>query len=551
MAAELESLIPDDTEPGGDGVVLTRLANRLVNRIPMLCTLKTFYDGKETVPTKAVPRNMDVTSSAIYRRFVDICPMNLASTIANAVITSQKPTGFRLVSDKTMRSTDADDMWQSSGMNLKSLNMLRDAAIYGAAYAQVFKVPNPSYVVRLSPWNTVVSDDKSAAIVYGFDMDNLQERITLYRLVRNDNGDVTDVYSRTAVREAKTRTLYSDSTDDEESVYATANDDTQKRPALQPQFQWLSAADSEPYDFAVKCGCLPIVQLKTPTGRGWFEPHIRTLSAIDQQRFQRFCIQEMQAFKQRWVSGDLPEYYTKQDPAVKAGRARAGDKIDYSTMFELGPAALWLMPKDAKMGESSVTDITPIVSAANTDIKQLAGASGTPLSILSPDVSGSAEGAKLTTRMLRLKVQDMNARANDAFVLLLRMALTASGENGDAYQERFETMWEPVETPSDLEQAQAASYVKGLLPVKTIMRRFLNMSEMDIAEAMQDLQDTAFATALSQENTLVNGKTSQQSAPTLDTAFGATLDTSLASDGGTFDMSADTGETLDSDNGAM
>ena len=62
-----------------------------MNRIPMLCRLKTFYDGKETVPTKAVPRNMDVTSSDIYRRFVDICPMNLASTIANAVITSEKP----------------------------------------------------------------------------------------------------------------------------------------------------------------------------------------------------------------------------------------------------------------------------------------------------------------------------------------------------------------------------------------------------------------------------------------------------------------------------
>ena len=85
MAVQLESLVPDDVEPGGDGVVLTRLANRLVNRIPMLCRLKTFYDGKETVPTKAVPRNMDVTSSDIYRRFVDICPMNLASTIANVV----------------------------------------------------------------------------------------------------------------------------------------------------------------------------------------------------------------------------------------------------------------------------------------------------------------------------------------------------------------------------------------------------------------------------------------------------------------------------------
>ena len=28
MAVQLESLVPDDVEPGDDGVVLTRLANR-------------------------------------------------------------------------------------------------------------------------------------------------------------------------------------------------------------------------------------------------------------------------------------------------------------------------------------------------------------------------------------------------------------------------------------------------------------------------------------------------------------------------------------------
>lgn len=524
MAGRLESLIPSDTEPGGDGVVLTRLANRLVRRLPTLCTLKTFYDGKETVPTRAIPANMDMTSSTVYRRFVDICPMNLASTIANAVITSQKPTGFRLVADRTMRSTEADNMWRSSGMNLKSLNMLRDASIYGASYAMVIPNPNPSHIIRLSPWDTVVSDDKSAAIVYGYNEDAGVERITLYRLVRDKNGEVTSVYSRTASHETDARSLYSNSPDDEESIYRLANDASQRRPSLQPLFEWETDATETGWEFAVECQCLPIVELKTPTGRGQFEPHIRTLSAVDQQRFQRFCIQEMQAFKQRWVSGDMPEYYTKQDPAVKAGRARAGDKIDYSGLLEMGPAALWLLPKDAKIGESSVTDITPIVSAANTDIKQLAGASGTPLSILSPDVSGSAEGAKLTTRMLRLKVEDMNARADDAFVLLLKMALTASRNDGNAYAERFETMWEPVETPSDLEQAQAANYVKNILPVKTIMRRFLNMSEMDIAEAMQDLQDTAFATALSRENALVDNKTASQAAPALSDTFTETLE---------------------------
>ena len=62
----------------------------------------------------------------------------------------------------------------------------------------------------------------------------------------------------------------------------------------------------------------------------------------------------MQAFKQRWISGDLPEYYKESDPAVKYGDAQAGQKVDYSTLFQMGPAALWLMPKGATVGSPAL-----------------------------------------------------------------------------------------------------------------------------------------------------------------------------------------------------
>lgn len=503
----ITSLVPGDDEPDGDGLVLTRLATRLQNRIPDLCTLKTFYDGREQVPLQSVPKSATSTASAIYRRFVDICPLNLAHTIVDAVVTSQHPTGFRLVADKTMRSTEADDMWDKCGMDVRALNMFMDASLYGAAYAMVFSKGSPSYIQRLSPWTTEISDDKDSAIVYGWSEDEQVERITLYRIIRNDAGQIQKVYSRTAKHETKARTLPSDSVDDEDTVYGIANDDSQKRPQLEAQFEWEGASSDGDWAFAVKCGCLPIVKMTTPNGKGQFESSLKTLKSIDQQRFQRLCIQEMQAFKQRWVQGDMPEYYQKNDPAVKANRARAGDKIDYSELFEMGPAALWLLPADAKIGESSITDITPIVTAASSDIKHLAGSTGTPLSILSPDTAGSAEGAKLTTRMLRLKVRDMNMRANDTFVLLLKMALTASGSN--ASEERFETTWEPIDLPTELEMAEAASQVKGVIPLKTIARRFLHMTETEIAEMIQDAQDTSFLNAMSQQNAALDANARQ------------------------------------------
>ena len=532
----ITSLVPGDDEPDGDGLVLTRLATRLQNRIPDLCTLKTFYDGREQVPLQSVPKSATSTASAIYRRFVDICPLNLAHTIVDAVVTSQHPTGFRLVADKTMRSTEADDMWDKCGMDVRALNMFMDASLYGAAYAMVFSKGSPSYIQRLSPWTTEISDDKDSAIVYGWSEDEQVERITLYRIIRNDDGQIQKVYSRTAKHETKARTLPSDSVDDEDTVYGIANDDSQKRPQLEAQFEWEGASSDGDWAFAVKCGCLPIVKMTTPNGKGQFESSLKTLKSIDQQRFQRLCIQEMQAFKQRWVQGDMPEYYQKNDPAVKANRARAGDKIDYSELFEMGPAALWLLPADAKIGESSITDITPIVTAASSDIKHLAGSTGTPLSILSPDTAGSAEGAKLTTRMLRLKVRDMNMRANDTFVLLLKMALTASGSN--ASEERFETTWEPIDLPSELEMAEAASQVKGVIPLKTIARRFLHMTETEIAEMIQDAQDTSFLNAMSRQSAALDANARQTE---------SLADSSYLDDTGSFSSDSSGSDGLSSD----
>lgn len=532
----ITSLVLGDDEPDGDGLVLTRLATRLQNRIPDLCTLKTFYDGREQVPLQSVPKSATSTTSAIYRRFVDICPLNLAHTIVDAVVTSQHPTGFRLVADKTMRSTEADDMWDKCGMDVRALNMFMDASLYGAAYAMVFSKGSPSYIQRLSPWTTEISDDKDSAIVYGWSEDEQVERITLYRIIRNDDGQIQKVYSRTAKHETKSRTLPSDSVDDEDTVYGIANDDSQKRPQLEAQFEWEGASSDGDWAFAVKCGCLPIVKMTTPNGKGQFESSLKTLKSIDQQRFQRLCIQEMQAFKQRWVQGDMPEYYQKNDPAVKANRAKAGDKIDYSELFEMGPAALWLLPADAKIGESSITDITPIVTAAASDIKHLAGSTGTPLSILSPDTAGSAEGAKLTTRMLRLKVRDMNMRANDTFVLLLKMALTASGSN--ASEERFETTWEPIDLPTELEMAEAASQVKGVIPLKTIARRFLHMTETEIAEMIQDAQDTSFLNAMSQQNAALDANAQQTE---------SLADSSYLDDTGSFPSDSSGSDGLSSD----
>lgn len=227
---------------------------------------------------------------------------------------------------------------------------------------------------------------------------------------------------------------------------------------------------------------------------GVFEPHLPLLASLDQQRFDRFCIQTMQAFRQRGIKGMKRLTYTEDDIQVINGQKKAGDQIDMSDAFAMGPAALWLLPDGCEIWESQVTDIQQWVTASSADVKQLAAATGTPLDVLSPDVAGSAEGAQLKRETLVMRVEDLNARANDALVRAMRMAMVAEGDKSAA-SERFETVWAPIAPNSELSEAQTASFLKEVLAPKTLMRQYLHMTETEISEAMQDMAENTYQNA--------------------------------------------------------
>ena len=72
------------------------------------------------------------------------------------------------------------------------------------------------------------------------------------------------------------------------------------------------------------------------------------------------------------------------------------------------------------------------------------------------------------------------------------------------------------------------------------MRLCYGMTEIDIAEAMQDLMDTQFANALAAENKAVDGKTSSEKQDMLDDGFdNADIDADTDDD----DLSVDDGSS--------
>lgn len=491
----VQNVSDDDAE---DAYWLTTLANELANRQRRLCTLRTFYDGHEMVPSATIPTSVNLDAYAVYKRFIELCPTNFARIIADSVSSRQRPLGFRLVSDKATRSVEADQCWNDNHMDLKARQVMHDVAVYGSGYLAVSGMREIDVIEALSPWTTAVSEDDDAAVVYTFDALNEMEHLYLFRLIRDtETGQPVEVRMRCASREASERTVISES--DTKTIYNVANDASVVLPSFSTNFEWDEerTPKKDSYWWALQCKCLPVVRLGSGSGMGQFEPHMGLIQSIDQERFQRFCIQEMQAFRQRAVKGKLPTVYKDTDPDVLSGKVNAGDRIDYGDIFAMGPAALWMLPEDCDIWESQVTDIQQLVTSASSDVKHLAAASGTPLDILSPDVAGSASGANLKREGLVYKIQDLNARANDAFVKVLRMALTVQSGNGSqAADERFETVWDAITSESELSMAQAANFAKDVIPAKTIMRRFLHMTETEISEAMQDMADATYQNAL-------------------------------------------------------
>ncbi|WP_344850760.1 hypothetical protein, partial [Kribbella ginsengisoli] len=155
--------------------------------------------------------------------------------------------------------------------------------------------------------------------------------------------------------------------------------------------------------------------------------------------------------------------------------------------------------------ESQSTDVTPWTTALQNEMKQLADMSMTPFGINSNDTGGSASGADLKREGVLFKAQDLNERADDALVRIMRMALVLDGKT-DAADEDFTTLWLPIMPIQYSDPASAASQLNGIVSGDMIKRKVLGWSEQDIEDDrraldMQTLNGTAQSVAAEQAGT--------------------------------------------------
>jgi len=444
----------DPSTPGTPDWWLDRLATRLGDGFPRLGRLRAHWLGEAPVPDGG-----GEAMRAAYRRFKDLARLNVAELIAEAVTSRMVPAGFKTsTADDDEGDREAMARWTANHMGVQARDLFTDMAVYGCGYLRVSGDDGALSVP--SPWLTAVEPvparpwESSAALLAGWDAQAGEDCLLLWW--QDDAG----VWARLAARPGRVSSI----------------PDSGQRWSPSRSWEWAGGPER------VGLSRVPVVACRAKKGLGQFERHLAALDRINHTIFQRLAITVMQAFRQRWISGDLPDEYPE-------GHPQAGRKIDYEDIFKSGPAAMWRLPFGAKVEESAYTDVTPLLTAVKDELRQLAAVSQTPLYLLDPDAAtGSAAGASASRETLVFKVEDLCARAGDALATAMALSFEASGGRRDD----IEVVWKPADRASLSEKAQAASQAAGSLPRRTIWREIWQMTPDRFAQAEQDAADEAF-----------------------------------------------------------
>lgn len=244
---------------------------------------------------------------------------------------------------------------------------------------------------------------------------------------------------------------------------------------------------------------VPVVEFLNRNGIGEFEPHLDILDRINHMLLQRMVIATMQAFRQRALkvdSEDMPD----KDPDT-------GEEIDYDDIFAADPGAMWRLPKNADLWESSVTDLTPMLTSVKDDVLHLAATTRTPLTMFTPDAATqTAEGAQLQREGLVFKVGDRETRATSPLAQVFALAFTfdpdnrfadVGGEQADrADLDRLDVDWMPAERYSLAERAAASvQAAQAQVPWRTRGAEIWGFTPAELDRQESERQDDALFAA--------------------------------------------------------
>lgn len=423
----------------------------------------------------------------------DMSRNNLAKMITNATVDRLGILGFRSEAD----SDEAGDMivkqaFEKDGMGHRAAEAMTLACGYRKSYLYVHPTTKKQRVVP--PTNGCVISDidgepVAAVVVHRELYRDLDVAEFFFREVDEDTGEAKGpVHMRVATKDAPKRSKNHANRGSRQNELTVTEYDIEMPLSVRMTTGWTWWKQR-----TMEVDEIPVTPMTNKEGKNEFEDNVEVLDRINHMIFQRVIIVTMQAFRQRAVKGNLPEY------------DKAGNPIDYQEMFEPGPSSLWALPEGAEIWESTPPEITGILEAVKADVRDLASATYTPSTYLSDSGSNSAEGAQLQRENYLSKVEDRKRRFGAKWKRHISILMKVLGRPERSNMEHLEIIWEPSAVNTLTDQAAAFASLKSSgLAATTAMRIALNLTPNEIQRAQSELMEEALIGSITES---LNGGT--------------------------------------------
>lgn len=470
----------DITEAGSPGWWMNRLATQLQADRKRFRVLTAYREGRP--PLVWGSENMKTR----FYKFQQTSRTNYAALVVEAMVERM---ALRSVATAANPSAEGDPQaWQlvtANDLDIQFEDAADAACTYGRAY---FSVAMPdeddnddafAVIAFEDPRNTIAERDtanprKNKAAFKIFHDDENQIDVAILWIPGKKVVAVRE--NASAPRQRRTAGVLGVPDFPEVTFSAAGFTIREERPADATDPWWSENYDSQD---------VPIRTLRTRKEVGVFELHIDLLDRLNHITLMEMVISTMQAFRQRVLEQST-------DPTVDQlpDKDEAGNDIDYSDLFELGPDSLLLPPPGAKISELGQADLSGIQASKKSYQLELSAVTHTPMSMFTPDAAAqSAEGASLLREGLVFKTNAFLRLAARELARAIALAFDFMSDDTRSDASKTLVQFSPVEKFSLSEMASAASQVSGTLTWEQTQQEVWQQTPQQIGAAKVQRQD--------------------------------------------------------------
>jgi hypothetical protein len=428
--------------------------------------LASWHEGNPPAPTAVQ------SAREAFAEFEEEAVTNFAELITGSVRERMTVRDIRTAASGEKADEAAWMHWMNNNLSVEISSVIETFLALGDSFVIVGKDPENDQVVVTAEdprqvvtfHNPVNQSQIRAAVKFLFDSDEGRAfAVVMLRGGKDENG---------APFNARRYVAFKDSESDEIGSFSPE------------EWTWdpdQGGADGEELPHQL----VPVVRFRNRNGKGEFEDHLKILRRINRSVFQLTVIVMYQAYKQRAVildDSDDDEVQVQNSFKEEIG---IGDLDDALTS---DPGSWFLLPRGAKIWESTQTDVQGILSTIKDDVMRLAAVTRRPMSIFAPD-NQSAAGSDFTREGLTFATEDKITRATQGIIDLFHLIFLTDGDETRADKSKIMVGWKPTVRYSLTDMASATSQVAGTMPKRTIYREIWQKTPAEIMQIESEAAD--------------------------------------------------------------